>query len=157
MWQCTAAEIPIIEWLLDGNSFSPNVPEVRTGGKEAIQRHEGWEPRGILGLPDLAAMPNFAASGMGREAQSDVSQLCPGGRGGKEDPCPSQAVCFNPWKKKKVSDDAFFYCCAAPALLWRGSPASAGSSEAGAAQNLQLHLHQNPAGVCLERLIKHQG
>lgn len=100
-WQHTAAEIPIIEWLLDGNSLSLHVFEVRTGGKGAIQRHEGWEPRGMVGLPGLAAIPNFAASGMGREAQTEVSQLCPGGRGGRKDPCPSQAKCFSSWQKKK--------------------------------------------------------
>lgn len=92
MCESVAAEIPIIEWLLDGDSLSPNVFEVRTAGKGAIQRHEGWELGGIVGLPDLAAIPNFAASAVGREAQSDVSQLCPAGRGGRKDPCPSQAI-----------------------------------------------------------------
>lgn len=100
MWRCTAAEIPIIEWLPDGNSLSPNVFEVRTGGKGAIQRHEGWEPRGILGLPDLAAKPNFAASGMGREAQADVSQLCPGGRGVRKDPFQVKPRVSAPGRRK---------------------------------------------------------
>lgn len=68
-----------------------------------------------MGLPDLAAIPNFAASGMGRETQTEVSQLCPGGR---KDPCPSQALCFSSWQKKRRVMVHFFLllCSSSPAV-----------------------------------------
>lgn len=42
VWLRTGAEIPIIERLLAGNSLSPNVFEVRTGGKGDDRQAEGY-------------------------------------------------------------------------------------------------------------------
>lgn len=104
-WQRTAAEIPIIEWLLDGNSLSLHVFEVRTGGKGAIQRHEGWEPRGIMTWQQF---PILLPLEWGERPRL---KLCPGGRGGRKDPCPSQALCFSSWQKKRQGWCIFLVLC----------------------------------------------
>lgn len=88
---------------------------MRTGGRGAIQRHEGWEPRGV---PDVAEITNFSALGWG-EGPRVIPQLCLE-EGGKERSLPKPCHGSSSWQKNWSVIVHFF-----------------GSREVGAAQNQQ--------------------